>query len=421
MRVFIVSVLVGILLGLGVGAGVGKVRALQRSWDPSLEINRGQEFAVSDEKDKSNDEGEKVVVASGKQPRVKVDEYSYDFGILEKNPSSEKGEHEFYIENVGNDVMSLADGGKACFCTEFTISKSSIKPGEKATILFKWDAARSGGVFNQSVRVLTNDPNMKEVNFIVKGLYTSPIISDPTEIYFGSVTPNVDVTRLVRILGFEKNEDGTPFDLQFSDIETTDPEHFVFELKEGDLSELTEVDLNDKLRSQTTKLFNATITMKQGMRQGAFQERVRLRSNSSRTPIFEIPIRGQILSSAISVNGRLFKDGVVRLDNVKQEVGASTSVNLFINSRMPANAETIKVKSVRPEWLVVELTYPPEELQQASPKRLIQALISLPSGCPLGGFMGPDKSEMGEVVFSIAEHADDVQEVVVPVRFAVSP
>ena len=127
-------------------------------------------------------------------PRVEVLETSFDFGILEKSAANEKGEHPFKIKNVGDETLTLADGGKGCFCTDFEISHKSLRPGETATILFKWDAARSGGVFNQGVRVLTNDPQTPEVDFAVRGLYTAPIVCEPNEISFQNASAATETT-----------------------------------------------------------------------------------------------------------------------------------------------------------------------------------------------------------------------------------
>ena len=122
MRVILTAILSGILLGVAVGAGIGFYSADSMPWTPELEINRGREFVQNEEQGTTAETD--AADPTKKAPRVKVDEVSFDFGIIEKNPSTEKGEHPFYIENVGNADLSLADGGKGCFCTTFSISKT---------------------------------------------------------------------------------------------------------------------------------------------------------------------------------------------------------------------------------------------------------------------------------------------------------
>ncbi len=422
MRAFLATVVVGILLGLGSGYAIGRFQASLMPWDPSLEINKGIELAKVGQETPDNKDGT-AKGKRGKQPKVKVDEVLYDFGIVEKDPSSEKGEHKFYIENVGDADMTLADGGKGCFCTDFTISKGALKPGEKATVNFTWDGARSGGVFNQGVRVLTNDPDRKEVMFYVKGLYTAPIICDVGEVVFQNASATQQSSRSFRIMGFEKNEDGSPFPLEFQRVEVTDPDHFEILLEPDSLDNLTDEDRKSKLYSQTQTLFQGIVSMKHGMPQGAFQEVIRLHSNSPKTPVLEISLNGQISSNEIRISGRLFDDkdsGQLRLDNVQRAVGKTTSIRLTIFDKIPANENTVKVKSTRPDWINVNMTYPPEELQKESPIRLVEVEIEIPANSPQGAFMGPEKEQLGEIVFSVGETEETSQDVVVPVRFAVS-
>ncbi len=426
MRGFFATVLGGIISGLVLGFVIGKFQASQFAWTPDREINKGTAITSdgsAEKEEKSESEETSIAEKTRKSPRVKIDEEVFDFGIIEKNPSSERGEHPFYIENVGNADMTLADGGKGCFCTEFTISKTLLKPGEKATVLFKWDGARSGGVFNQGIRVLTNDPKRHEVTFAVKGLYTSPIISDPNEITFQNAPTASDSSRAFRILGFEKNEDGTPFDLQITEIELSDPERFSVELQKSDLAELTEEDLKHKLFAQTTSLFSGVLTMKAGMPQGAFQELLRVRTNSPKMPILETTITGQIAGAGVRIAGPLYNaktTGQLMLGTAPRSLGKTTTLRLTIFDKIPANADTVKVKSVRPDWLKVSLTYPDEELQKSSPIRLVEATVEVPVGSPQGAFTGPEKEKLGEIVFSVGVSEDSIQEVNVPVSFAVT-
>ena len=429
MKTLMISLVLGVLIGVGAGFGVGTFKASLLPWEPSLEQNSGEIFAqakaegekMAEDKSAADESRHKT---QDRFPIAKVEEYAYDFGIVEKNAANEKGKHKFYIENVGNDVMTLKKGGKGCFCTEYSLSKESIKPGEKATVLFEWDGARSGGVFSQGVKILTNDPKHTEIVFAVRGLYTSPIISDPGEIFFASASASSGATRAFRILGFEKNDDGSPYDLQIEDLELSDNEYFSVELNKGTREDLTPEDLENNLRMQTTNLFRGTLTMKPGMPQGAFQELLRVRTNSEKMPVLEVPIRGQIQSNAIKVVGPLYDDkvdGVLKLGAVSQRVGASTSLRLTVFEPIPCNSETVVVKSVRPDWVKVDLKFQDEELQKTSPIRMIEATVQVPPNSPLGAFVGPETERQGQIVFEIGVGSNNPRKVVVPVQFTVSP
>ena len=162
--------------------------------------------------------------------------------------------------------------------------------------------------------------------------------------------------------------------------------------------------------------------MKAGMTQGAFRELLRLRVNSPKTPIVEVPIHGSVMSHEIKVLGPLFDDktsGTLRIDNVEKNKGAKTNLRLLVFEPIPVNKDTVFVKSVRPDWIKVDFTYPDEELQRVSKIRQIEANISIPPGSPEGAFMGPGKDQFGEIVFQVGVDEENAQTVVVPVRFAI--
>ncbi|MBP3558448.1 MAG: DUF1573 domain-containing protein [Thermoguttaceae bacterium] len=423
MRAIVATVLCGVLLGVGLGVGIGKFKSNYRFWTPQMEVNSTVKAATAAVANAASTADACVDCQRG--PRVEVVETSFDFGILEKNAANEKGEHPFKIKNVGDETLTLANGGKGCFCTDFEISHKSLRPGETATVLFKWDAARSGGVFNQGVRVLTNDPQTPEVDFAVRGLYTAPIVCEPNEISFQNASATTETTRSFRLFGFEHNDDGTPFPLEILGVEVADSARLEFQIEKADLAELTDKERSHNLFSNTTNLFKGVATLKPGTPQGAFQEIVRVRTNSPKTPVLEIVVGGQVAGNTVRLSGRRYDDkgtGYLTLDSVSSRETTEEKLRLTIFDKIPTNAETVRVKSVRPAWLEVEFAYPPEELQKsAAPVRMVDATVRVPAGSPQGAFMGPSKEQLGEIVFAVGETPETTQEIVLPVRFAVGP
>ena len=423
MRAIVATVLCGVLLGAGLGFGVGKFKSHYRFWTPQMEIDSTVKAATAAVANADSVAPDAPDAKLG--PRVEVLETSFDFGILEKSVANEKGEHPFKIKNVGDETLTLANGGKGCFCTDFEISHKSLRPGETATVLFKWDAARSGGVFNQGVRVLTNDPKAPEVDFSVRGLYTAPIVCEPNEISFQNASATTETTRSFRLFGFEHNDDGTPFPLEILGVEVADSARLEFKIEKADLAELTDKEREHNLFSNTTNLFKGVATLKSGMPQGAFQEIVRVRTNSPKTPVLEIVVGGQVAGNSVRLSGRRYDDkgtGYLTLDSVSSRETTEEKIRLTIFDKIPTNAETVRAKSVRPAWLEVEFAYPPEELQKsAAPVRMVDATVRVPAGSPQGAFMGPSKEQLGEIVFAVGETPETTQEIVLPVRFAVGP
>ena len=138
----------------------------------------------------------------------------------------------------------------------------------------------------------------------------------------------------------------------------------------------------------------------------------------------DVFVSGQVSGSSVKVAGAFYDDkdtGILRLDNVPQSTGKKTSVRLTIFDKIHVDENTVKVKSVRPDWIKVELTYPPEELQKTSPIRLVGVDVEVPANSPQGAFMGPETERLGEIAISIGETEETSSDVVIPVRFAVVP
>lgn len=418
MRTIGIIVLSALAFGLLLGYSTGYMSSSVAKWsDAKIDL---AELKKKEKKQKQ--EAEESTDMSG--PRVKLDNPIFDFGVLDKNEKTEKGEHDFVIENAGGSALTLKEGGKGCMCTSFSISHGSIKKGEKATVKVKWDGSRGGGVFDQSVRVSTNDPAMKEIYLTVKGLYTAPVIAYPNQIMFSGVSSSAETTRSFRLFGFtKKGTDGKPFSLEIQEASISHPEFFTVKLEKGKLDDMSEDEKQHKLFQHATSLYNGTLVMKPGLPQGSFQEVMRVKTNDPQLPVLEMMVEGQI-TGAITLSGNRYdrlNSGHLGIGAVSSRQTTTENLRMTIFEKMIVTKETLKVSRVRPDWLKVNINYPDEELQKKLPVKIIDIQIVIPAGARQGNFMGPGKSQMGEVVFEVGPKDKPVTEMVVPIQFAVGP
>lgn len=412
-----------ILAAIGVGALLGAMIGLYRNhvtrWDLSMEdVSYFEKEAA-----KAQEKVEAAAAGKVKAPRVKLDEIEYDFGVMPLNDQTQTGSHDFTIENIGTETLKLTEKDKSCFCTNFSIAKKTLAPGEKTTCTVTWDGHSGGGDFKQSVIIGTNDPQATEFFFNVKGLYTSPIICNPNQVVFTGISNGQEHTRDFHILGFGKTEAGEPFPLEFSETKVSDPEHFVLSIEKGSLDEMTDGEKENKIFQQATSLYRASITIKPGLPQGSFQEVVQFKTNHPELPVLELMVEGQI-TGAVTLSGTKYDKhgtGQLQIGPVSSRVTTSERLRMdIVNPTLTANAETVRVLRSRPEWLKVTFDYPAEELQKALPVKMIPITVEIPAGSPQGKFTGPGLAETGEIVFGIGA-GDSPQEVILPVNFAVGP
>ena len=417
MKKVVSAVLAAVIAGLLFGAALGWYKIRHRHWDPSMEDFSYFEKEIEELRKKA----EEAARGEIKAPRVRVDMVEYDFGVMELNEQTRTGSHVFTIFNDGSETLKLKEKDKSCFCTDFSLASRSVLPGESTTCTVTWDGHSSGGEFKQSVLISTNDPQTPEFFFNVKGLYTSPIIFSPNHISLNGISSADEQTRTFHILGLAVDDQGNPFDCEFSEITVSDPDHFEVTIEKGSLDEMTDGEKQSKILQNAHSLFNGTLTVKPGLSIGSFQELIRFKTNHPKLPYMELMVEGQV-SGSVNISGRKFDKhgtGQLIIGNVSSRDTTVENIRLDINDPLlTASAETVKVAPKRPEWLQVELTFP--ESDAPLPVKMIPVTITIPAGSPQENYVGPDLAQTGEIIFAIGE-GEKAQKVVLPVNFSVGP
>lgn len=112
-------------------------------------------------------------------PKVKLEEESYDFGIIEVG---EKGQHEFVIQNVGKAPLLLTKGTTTCQCTVLGDMAGEIAPGESGKVTLSWEPTAATDAFDKWAEIHTNETNEPKKNVIrlhVRGEVTTRILTFP--------------------------------------------------------------------------------------------------------------------------------------------------------------------------------------------------------------------------------------------------
>lgn len=420
MKTIVKVILAAILLAGVVGYGLGTYKNSKTQWSPSME-----DATYWQKRDALKvEEARKAASGETKAPKVSQPEIEYDFGVLEKTPANEQGEHDFIIENIGNDTLKLKEKDKTCFCTTFSITKKTLAPGEKTTVKVNWDGSHGGGGdFKQTVVLSTNDPVRPEIFFNVKGLYNSPIVCNPNHLMFTGISNSETHEREFHILGFGQDAAGAPFPLEISDAIVSDPEHFELKIEKSTTDQMSHREKENAVFNQATNLYLGHMTVKPGLPQGAFQEIVQFKTNHPTVPVLELMVEGQVTGSVTVSGAKYDKHGSNQLiiGSVSSRKGASEKIRLdILDKALIATDQTVRVLRQRPDWLNVTLDYPDLEQQKRMPVKMIGVTVEVPLGSPTGNFSGPGLPETGEIVFGIGE-GDSLMEYVLPVNFAVSP
>lgn len=102
-------------------------------------------------------------------PSVSLDRSLHDFGVIPQYGGTV--EATYIVTNDGTEDLEIGTITTSCSCTSATISSSSIKPNEQATLTVVFDPDFHDeplGVFKRTVFLPTNDPDIPEAEVSVQ-------------------------------------------------------------------------------------------------------------------------------------------------------------------------------------------------------------------------------------------------------------
>lgn len=92
-------------------------------------------------------------------PKMTFDEIEYDFGELAQGTEVE---HLFVYTNTGDTPLVITNADSTCGCTVPEYTREAVAPGEKGTLLVKFDGTGRGRV-SKTITLTTNTERGSEV------------------------------------------------------------------------------------------------------------------------------------------------------------------------------------------------------------------------------------------------------------------
>ncbi|MGD9722819.1 MAG: DUF1573 domain-containing protein [Pirellulales bacterium] len=370
-------VLVSIVLGAALGATASWAR-FHESPPLALEASAGPVPVVG------------TVIAVGK-PKVLVDKQLHDFGALEHGV---KAVHVFKLTNMGDAPLTLKAGTTTCTrCTIAEVEKKQLAPGETGNVRIEYTPTRTQPRFRQHATVITNDPDHKIVELDITGFVTSRFEVVPGVLVLSRISAKEEKTVEIRI--YDNLSNAVSADkFEFTGASTAR----FFEVR-------TEPIPRDQMGTRKAKSgCRVLVTVKPGLPVGPIRQTIRfeLRMASMAAPqTVEVPIEGTV-DSDISLVGRDWNPDAGRLTFGAVESAKGAKRNLFLVLRGPQRHNTqVKVTSVSPSWLKVELGEPRElkvSAESDAGVTQIPLTIEIPPGSPAANHLGSDQGRFAEVM-----------------------
>jgi len=413
VRIFVLAVLTsctfGVLLGFGIAYGFLCVNAWQlepemKTYENIIAAGFAQETDSIDEKSIENQKLDENPQAPTSNPNAKalIEKTTHNFGVMDVKAT---GTHDFFIKNVGTEVLTLTVDRTTCSCTGIDITPTRVLPGRTAKCHLKYNAEQAiTGKFSQGGIIRTNDPNNTEIRLIVEGVFTNSVVLQPSSVNFSRVPAGTSRTATIRFYGFEHEP------LQISSPMWTNTEHFDFQWEPAKPNDLED----DGYLSLASSVVEGTITLKPGLPVGPFQEQFQVKTNSSGMINISFLVRGQIVSGNVSVSGQGYNKATGIADLGRTVIGKSISKSFSIQfTGSTAPSATVQVKVVEPSWLRTELS-PPRDVGSL---RIVSLSVEIPENAPTGSYGFGGDSPQAHIALETNDATMPVLKI--PLQFAV--
>ena len=383
-----VSCVLGALLGIGIAYGLLSVNA----WQPESETKTYEVLAKS-----------AFAQATNRNAKAQIEETTYNFGVMDVKAS---GTHDYFIKNVGTEDLILTLDRTTCSCTGIDISPTRLPPGKTAKCHLKYNADRAlTGKFSQGGIVRTNDPDNQEIRLIVEGIFTNPVVVQPAAVNLPRITIGTAQTATIRFYGFENEP------LQLSVPDWNDHEHFDFQWQ---TAEINETEKGDYFLSLAKSVVEGTLTVKPGLPVGSFQEWFHVKTNDPGQSSVTFSVSGQVVSGNVAVSGRGFNQATGIVDLGSTVTGKKISREITVQfSGVSAPSAEVRVQSVEPAWLHVELSSP----KDVGPRRMFALTIEVPENAPTGNYVIRDGGQQAAVTLETNDESTPILKI--PLQFAV--
>ncbi len=381
-------VTLAVVMGVALGVGTAVLRVRTAPWDPKLD-------------ETVESEPELTLPAEGPAPKVVVDKTEYDFGTVDIEASG--GSHDFVFTNQGDGPLSLTAGGTSCRCTMSKLDKSEIAPGKSTKVALTWKPIDRPGPYQQSAKILTNDPAKPSITLTVGGRVTAAARLAPTELVFTRLSAGEKSTASakwfcyldtpIKIVGHKWSNEATA---SYYDVA---------------MRPLSAEELKEEKDAKSGTLI--TVTVKPGQPQGPIRQKLILQTSASTSQT--LLIEGNI-GSEIALVGRGWDPdtGILNLGEVPRREGIRHRLLLVVRGPLRKGVQ-FKVLPPSPSMLNVSLGQR-TEINNGTVVQ-IPVTVEIPPGSPPANHLGSEQGCLGEIILETTH--PNVPKLRILVRFAV--
>ncbi|MDX9910234.1 MAG: DUF1573 domain-containing protein [Phycisphaerales bacterium] len=255
--------------------------------------------------------------------KVKVEPSEIDLGQI----SNEEPQNlEFTLTNVGEGVLTIPEGyaglRASCGCTQPSINKNVLQPGESATIAVVFNPANKRGTTDTRVTILSDDPTQPQAVVHVRSFVKETMRVEPRMLGFGRQDHKKTAEQTFKVLSSKP-------DFKVEGIDTGENTPWL----KGEVIDRQTVMIEGEVWQQTQIKIVLGANAPVGHLRGGT---VAVLTNDPKNPKIVIPVAGEILGD-LSVGPERLSFGLVNPGEVTERL-------INISSRSGKKVEIIEVE-----------------------------------------------------------------------------
>ncbi len=130
-------------------------------------------------------------------PQAQFETLLADFGSIYDDQTTH---YSFAFRNTGEAPLEISGIKRSCGCTTATVTKTSIAPGERATVDVTIALEGRQGAQRQQIYLATNDPEHPLVTLCYQGYSVKPYLVSVDNLKLGQALPGEDLSATAEIL-----------------------------------------------------------------------------------------------------------------------------------------------------------------------------------------------------------------------------
>lgn len=177
------------------------------------------------------------------------------------------------IKNTGNKLLEIYGVKPGCGCTTAPIDKKLLDPGETAKVDVTLKIDKDNGPIVKGIEFTTNDPENDRVTYDLKANVKSPIELFPKFLNLGTINKNEKMSARIVV------SNHTSKDIKITSVKLSNPS-IKTNMKKGQILKA----------GSHNSVQGIVLTNKDGI----FDEKITLITDSKQNPLIEIPVRGMV-------------------------------------------------------------------------------------------------------------------------------